>query len=169
MIGFAVGLLCLFLLLRVLRHGRHRYGASRGCGRGGPPWRRRGGPRSWLLRGLFGRLRTSPEQELELHEAAETLHDEGYRLRQALRASGRELALALRSPDVDEVLLAELFSRHDEALTTARKGFVGAFAQVHLALDEEQRSRLADWLERRAGRGGAAGPGAGPYRSPSPA
>lgn len=172
MMGFALGTVCMVLLVKTLRHGRpcghgghhdrwHDGGWGAGRWRGG---RWGGGRAPWWMRGAFARLRTSPDQELELVEAARTLRDEGLQLREAVLASRVELVAALRAPEVDETLLAELFARHDEALATARKGFVGAFAQVHQTLDDEQRTRLASWLERRAGRP-CASPAAGPYRS----
>lgn len=171
MVGFALGTVCLVLLVKTLRHGRccghgGHHDRWHDGGWGGGRWsggRWGGGGAPWWMRGAFARLRTSPDQELELVEAARTLREEGLQLREAVLASRTELVAALRAPEVDETRLAELFARHDEALATARKGFVGAFAQVHQVLDDEQRARLANWLERRAGRRCA--PAAGPYRS----
>jgi hypothetical protein len=45
------------------------------------------------------------------------------------------------------VLLGELFARHDTELESLRKAFVGLTAKVHDALDDKQRSRLADIVE----------------------
>lgn len=172
MLGFAMGTVCLICLVKTLRHGRccghgghhDRWGGHHA--RWGGPWGGRWGRGvPWWMRGAFARLRTSPDQEVELAEAARLLRDEGLRLREALLASRSELAAALRAPEVDETLLAELFARHDEALSTARKGFVGAFAQVHQTLDDEQRTRLAASLERCGGGRSCAPPAAGPYRS----
>ena len=56
--------------------------------------------------------------------------------------------MAMRAATFDEVLFGDLFSRHDTALESIRKSVVGALARTHDALDERQRARLADLVER---------------------
>lgn len=158
MLGFLFGTACLVGLIKVLRHGRHGHGWGRGrFGRG--PWAGGLGPRR-MLRGLFERLGTSPGQENVITDAANELLEAAAPLREEMRATRRDVALALRAPSLDEVVLGELFARHDDVLREARKRAVGAVARVHDALDDRQREALASLLEggRRSFRGGALGP-----------
>jgi hypothetical protein len=76
----------------------------------------------------------------ELAGAASKLGDEAERTR-------ADLAGAFRKSSLDEVMLGELFARHDRALEELRKAFVGAAARIHETLDDEQRARLGDLLE----------------------
>lgn len=188
MLGFIIGTVCLVGLIKVLRWNRRGYGYGAcggrgfhghgghghhhhqhgGWGRGG--WRRGGGSGLWL-RGLFERLDTSPGQEKVIKKSVEDLFQSTRNLRGELDESRRDAARAMRGASVDEVALGEAFARQDEKLREIRKSIVGALANVHEALDEDQRNRLADMLERglggeeRWGRfGGAAGHGDGPYR-----
>ena len=177
MLGFFIGAACLFGLFKVLRHGRgygswgHRRGACGqggwgGCGPGafrdhdGPSWRGRGGG-GFFLRGLFERLDTSPGQEKIIREAVDELRDAGSKFRGELRSTRADIARVMRGPSVDETHLGELFARHDTAIETVRKAAVGSLAKVHEALDERQRTRLADLIE--SGPGFARG-WRGPYR-----
>lgn len=68
----------------------------------------------------------------------------------------QDVSAALRKPQFDEVFMGELFARQDTAIERARKAFVGLMAKVHDVLDEEQRGRLADLVEKgpRFWRGG---------------
>lgn len=188
MIGFLVGTACLIGLIKVVRAGRHGYGG--GCGHGwhgghghghghghgehrgggggwGGGWREgfRGGARNFWLRGLFERLDTTPGQEKVIKQAAEEMFEATRSGRGELEQSRKDVANALRSGIVDETAMGELFARHDEKLREVRKAFVGAFAKVSEALDEDQRKQLADMLERGGGLGGRMG--GGPYRDRS--
>jgi hypothetical protein len=115
-----------------------------------------------MLHRLFDRLETSTAQEKVITSAAEELYAASEPLRDEARATRRDLATALRGASIDEVALGDLFARHDEVLREARKKAVGAFARVHDALDDRQRAKLADLLER-GGHHGYRGP-MGPYR-----
>jgi hypothetical protein len=75
-----------------------------------------------------------------------------------MRRSKHHQAVALRSDNVDETALGEAFARHDETLEKLRKSAVGAIAKLHDALDERQRTMLAEWLESPRSYWG------GPYR-----
>lgn len=186
MFGFVVGFLCLIGLVKVLRagrgHGRCAYG---GCG---PSYGRRGwGPPSgpwapppppggwaggWAGRGLEGRpldraalrwiyreLDTTPGQEKVIAQAFDEVRAAVETVRTELGDSRREIAQAVRSGNVDETQMGELYARHDEKLRTMRTAFFGALAKVTEALDETQRARLAELLDQ-----GSLHDFAGPYR-----
>ena len=184
MLGFVIGTVCLIGLVKTLRWGRHHRG---GCGYGGygggygehGGWGRRGwggwdghpgehggwgggfGGPPVFLRMLFRRLETTPGQEKAIVAAYEELREAGQKTRGELRAARSEIAKAMRSPAIDEVLFGEMFARHDTALETLRKAGIGAIARVHDALDERQRARFADLIESGPG-GFRGGPWAGP-------
>jgi hypothetical protein len=132
--------------------GGEDYGDTRGGWRGG-----RGFGRDYLLATVLDRIGATPVQERTVRAAFDEFRTE------AKRAGGgevkelrRDISSALRRPAFDEVLLGELFARHDRALEDVRKAFVGFMAKTHDALDEEQRARLADLIEKgpRFWRGG---------------
>ena len=131
---------------------------------GGPPWGHgsRGrwfdmgtfdgpagdSPRSFLLRRVLRRLETTPSQERALREATKELEDSVRALKAEARRSRDDLAGVWRRSSVDEVVLGEMFARHDGALDSLRKAFVGWTIKVHDILDDTQRERLADLVER---------------------
>jgi len=117
--------------------------------------------RSWLVRGLFERLDTTPGQEKVIVGAVSDLRDAFGSLRDEGKRSRDDLAKALRSPSFDEALFGEAFARHEATLGDLRKKAMDAFAKVHDALDEKQRARLADLIESGPGFRGFGGP----YRS----
>jgi hypothetical protein len=191
MFGFVIGALSLYGLIKVLRwggrgacgggyrrgwhghgwgghHGAHGWNARdewrghddwRGHERGGEGW---GVERNtFWLRGLFSRLDTTPGQEKVIRQAAQEIFAATAPLKAELDETRRDLAKALRTGTVDAVAMGELFARHDEKLRDARTAFVGALAKVSEALDEDQRKRLADLIDREGGHGWAFG---GPYR-----
>lgn len=126
---------------------RGGWGGGRGRGFGG--WGGFGGwdGRAAFLRGLFEQLDTTPGQEKVIHEAIGEVRAEGAKWREELHRSRADIAKAMRSESFDEVLLGELFARHDAALEALRKSTTGALAKVHAALDERQRARLAELIE----------------------
>lgn len=185
MLGFLIGTACLVGLIKTLRWGRRYgggYGYGGGCGYGGHHgggWGRRGWGGGWgghhgeggyeggwggggwggpsvFLRMLFQRLETTPGQEKVIVAAYEEMREAGRKARGEVQASRADIAKAMRSPAVDEVLFGEMFARHDAALEALRKASVGAIAKVHDALDEKQRARFADLIESGPGyfRGG---------------
>jgi hypothetical protein len=132
-------------------HGRHGWGPGGWYGDDfGPDFGGRFGRRgaSFAVRFLSDRLDASPAQERQIAQAFDELRAEVEPLRQEGQKTRADLAAALRKPAIDEVLFGELFARHDEAMEKARKAFMGTVAKIHEALDERQRERLADLVER---------------------
>lgn len=175
MLGFVIGFLCLFGLIKVLRHGRAgacggyrmhggwgHHGHHGHHGWGGRGWQGGGGGGGdFWLRGLYEKLDATPGQEKVIRAAVDEIKTAMQGARGELETSRRDVAKAVRTGAVDEVQLGELFARHDEKLRDVRKAFVGALAKVNEALDEDQRKRLADLLEGGLGHFGGFG---GPYR-----
>jgi Spy/CpxP family protein refolding chaperone len=179
MLGFLIGTACLIGLVKVARWGRHGACAGGACGPGygfrghhhhGHGWGHHGGHGErggrgggWWMRGLYERLDTTPGQEKVIRQAFDEVMEATRAGRGELDRTRRDVAAAIRAGGVDETAMGELFARHDETLREVRKTFVGALAKVSEALDEEQRKRLADMIER--GAGGFGRFGGGPYRS----
>ncbi len=115
------------------------------------------------LRFLFQTLDTTVGQEKVIkaayNEVKEAMrHGEG-----EAEETRAQIANAIRRGTVDETEMGELYARHDEKLRTIRTAFFGALAKVTDALDEDQRKKLADMLERSERGGSHRG---GPYRQP---
>jgi hypothetical protein len=152
MFGFFMGTACLVGLFYVLRGGR---GGCHGGGRwggGGRHWGRRGGP-GGVLRFLFEALDTSPGQEKEIRSAADEFFDQARSMRRDVREWRADVAKAVSGEFFDETTMGELFARQDDGLDKLRRSVVGGLARVHAVLDENQRKRLAELVER------------GPYRA----
>lgn len=163
MLGFVIGTACLIGLLATLRRGG-AYGACGGrfghhggswghhhggrWGRGGwGGWGGYRGGRRQMLSFLLERLDTTAAQEKVITAALDELREAAESHRGELRRTRADVAAAARSPSYDETRLGELFARHDEALTSMRKEFVGALGKIHAVLDDRQRERLADMIE----------------------
>ena len=175
MIGFLVGALCLVGLIKVMRHGRGRFGYG-GCGR--PSWGGwhghhpgsyggygRGGPR-FFLRALFERLDTSPGQEKVILSALERLWEKKRTVGEEFVQTRKDVARAMRGPVFDEPALSEAFGRQDALLVELRHEVEESMKAVHEALDERQRKIAADLIEGGIGRSvfGGGNDGGGPYR-----
>jgi hypothetical protein len=104
------------------------------------------------MRHLFEALDTSPGQEKEIRSAFDELLDEARAMRKEANDSRADVAQALRGAFFDETRMGELFARHDDGLDKLRRAVVGALARVHAVLDENQRTRLADLIEKGRGR-----------------
>jgi Spy/CpxP family protein refolding chaperone len=146
MIGFAIGIACLWGLFRVVRGGRHRHG-----------WGRHGGRRR-VMRRLFEELDTTPGQERVIRAAADDLRKAAAGMRDGLFDAKGDVARAFRSESFDETVMADIIGQYDQRLDELRGSFVGSMAKVHAALDADQRERLARWM-------GKARRWGGPYRS----
>jgi len=97
---------------------------------------------------LSERLEATPAQERAIAAAIEEFRAEMQALRGELPKTRADLASALRKSSFDEVLMGELFARHDTEMEKARKALVGLVARLHDALDQRQRDRLASMIER---------------------
>jgi Spy/CpxP family protein refolding chaperone len=172
MLGFLLGTVCLIGLIKVARG--HRYGyAGRGwggrCGGGhgyddgprgwdGGGFRARGfGPR-FLLRAIFERLDTTPGQEKVIVQAADELRAAFGGAREKLRETRSDFASVFRGDVVDEAALSDIFVKHDTVISETRRSAVEAVRKAHEALTEEQRSKVADFIERGRGGWGRGGP-----------
>ena len=137
------------------RWGHHHHHHGYDDDDSGPPWAGRsfgrrfgfGFGQGFMLRGLFERLETTPAQERVIVAAADELREAASKLRDEGRRSRADVAGAFRKPSFDEVMMGELFARHDTEIEGLRKAFVGFTAKVHDALEDKQRARLADIIE----------------------
>ncbi|MCA9667466.1 MAG: periplasmic heavy metal sensor [Myxococcales bacterium] len=121
--------------------------AQHGFGPEGPwPRSRRGWQRGAAF--VASRLGATPEQRDALERAAREMHDAVQEQKPELSKTRSDIADALRDADFDAERMGELFARHDVALESVRKAFVGAMAQVHDALDPDQRAKLARFITR---------------------
>lgn len=169
MFGFVLGTICLVALIKMHRIRRRVYMA--GCGawdgggwhghshrgwRGGEPRWGGGGRRFWL-RGFFERLQTTPGQEKAIVAAIDEAADALGRTRGEWDATRKDVARAFTAPSFDAELLGHTFARHDERLEDARRAVTGALARIHDALDERQRTLLAEMIDKDSFRGFASG------------
>jgi hypothetical protein len=143
-------------------YDRDEYGAWDG---GEPGWDRGPdlgghGPGFWrgnpLRAGFFARmisdrLEATPAQEKVIRDATDEFREAASRLKGEGKKTRADVAAAFRKGHFDEVLLGELYARHDRSLEDLRKAFVGMGARIHEALDEKQRARLADLIEEGPG------------------
>jgi Spy/CpxP family protein refolding chaperone len=166
MLGFFIGTACLIGLVKLARGSRcgYGYGYGGGCGGGdfgGPFGHRHGsrqggfgfrgfGPR-FFLRRLFERLDTTPGQEKVILKTAEELRDLFRKAKDEMRETRSEFARIFRGDVVDEATLQDIFVKHDTVISETRRGAVEAVRKAHEALTEEQRSQVADFLERGRG------------------
>jgi hypothetical protein len=150
--------------------GHHGYGYGAGfegepgeLGGPGEPWMR-GGGRGWggrwggnpfrsgfFARMIADRLEATPTQEKVIRDATDELREAATKLKGEGKKTRADLAAAFRKSSFDEVLLGELYARHDRSLEDLRKAFVGMGARIHETLDEKQRERLADLIESGPG------------------
>jgi hypothetical protein len=144
MLGIVFGTACLFGFLWMRRHGRR--GFSRGCG--GPRTDGRGRGIDFALRWLFRELDTTPGQERVLRDASHSVMEKVDGFRDELERGRRDLGQALRAEVVSADNLGELLARCDSASIELRMALGEALAQVHEALEPDQRARLADLIER---------------------
>ena len=142
MFGFFIGAACLVGLAAVAR-GRHHHGHGgwhHGHGR-------RGFGGRFFFRRVLERLDTTPGQEKVIREAMHDLREEAWGLRSEVRGTRREIAEALRAPELDKALLDRVFAKHDEVIEKLRASVLTSADRVHSTLDEQQRKRLADMIE----------------------
>jgi hypothetical protein len=99
------------------------------------------------VRRLSAALDATPAQEKVIRAATDELGETASKLRGEGKRTRADLAAAFRKGQFDEVLLGELYARHDRSLEDLRKAFVGMGARIHEVLDEGQRERLATIIE----------------------
>lgn len=154
------------------RHGFHGHHGSWGGGHGhhgpwGGGWQEpdgggwagpQGGPQGlgnrWWRGGLFmmmRRLQLTPDQQTVVREELERLGTTLREHRQEWGASRRDVAQAIRGESFDATIMGELFGRHDERLAEVRKAVMEALGKIHAVLDDTQRARLAELMDRGAG------------------
>ncbi len=115
----------------------------------GAQWRGR-----WWRGGMammMRRLQLTPDQQTVVREELEQLMHTMQEHRAEWSDSRRDVAQAIRGESFDATVMGELFGRHDERLTEARKAVMEALGRIHAVLDETQRARLAEMLDRGAG------------------
>lgn len=136
------------------RRGWHGHDDRRGHFRGGP-WGHpgRGGrgamARRFMLRRLFRELDASPAQERAIIAELEQLQARVQAAGELLREGKSELAQAMGAPELDEEALKAVTSRMDTASADLREAGVGALRAVHALLDDGQRRRLAELMDRK--------------------
>jgi hypothetical protein len=159
MLGFLFGTACLIGLFKVARGSCHGYGCEEryGSGPGGFGgrwgWRHGGhGPRGFgprfFLRRIFERLDTTPGQEKVIVQAADELRIALGNAKDQLRGTRSDFARIFRGEVVDEAAFADVFLKHDTVISETRRSAVEAIRKAHEALSEEQRSQVADLVER---------------------
>lgn len=108
----------------------------------------------WWRGGLYAamrRLQLTPDQQTVVREELERLGAVLREHRQEWSASRRDVAQAMRGESFDATVMGELFGRHDERLAEVRKAVMEALGKIHAVLDDTQRQRLVELLDRGAG------------------
>jgi Spy/CpxP family protein refolding chaperone len=128
--------------------GHHGHGPGPGFGR----WGGRGGGfgEGFLMRGLFSRLETTPDQEKVIRSAFDRVRETAREARTEWRDTG-EIASLLRSDTFDRTAAEGLSGKADASFAKMRVVVVEALAQIHEVLDDRQRRILADIIESRGG------------------
>jgi hypothetical protein len=153
------------------RCGYGGYGHGGHCGRGG--WGRgdddgpgpyAGGPgggfgKRYFLRWLFERLDTSPGQEKVILEAVDEIKGAVGKAKGEWKTSFADVAKAIRGEEFDHSAVSDAWVRHDGLFEEARVAISNALQRVHDALDEKQRTILADLIENGPARFGGFGRG----------
>lgn len=133
----------------------HRW--SRGCGyrdgwHGG--WRRHHhghdpfGRRPWFLYSALARLDATPAQERAIVGEIDRMSDRVAEARTGMREVREDLAAAVRGPQLDDAALGAVLGKVDAATGQARAAVLDAMRGIHGVLDDGQRERLADMIER---------------------
>jgi Spy/CpxP family protein refolding chaperone len=153
MFWFVIGTLCLVAFFGVLRrrhwrrhggYGGYGYGACHGGGRFG-----RGG--GWATYHAFEVLDTTPGQEKAIRAALGELRKALGELRPELADTRAQLAQTLGAEQFDAARFEATLEQQTVALGRMAPVASRTLAQIHDALDPDQRRRLARLLERGAG------------------
>jgi hypothetical protein len=164
MFGLIFGMVCLFALVKALRHhygfawGYGYAGRSRGHFGGRPPWSSgshgSGGPgrafregrQRWFLRRLFEQLDTTPGQEKVIVKHVDGWMDNVATGRRELSDVRREVAQALTGETLNEASLQAALEKVDDMLAKSKLELTQALTEIHAALDAHQRRDLADLI-----------------------
>lgn len=147
-LGLVIGAAVAALFMVALRKGRrHRRGRCR-----------RGLFRNRRLYRVFEQLDTTPGQEKAIRTAWLSFAEDARSARDELGASLHALAEAVRGGEIDDGSLDAIFAKHDELIARLRRSAKDGLREVHGALDDRQRRRLAEMLESRLQRRGRRGP-----------
>jgi uncharacterized membrane protein len=106
-------------------------------------------------------LDASPAQERAIIGEVDKLRERLHNARSSVKDARGDLAAAIRGPALDDAALGAVLGRVDTATGEARSAILEALRNIHAVLDDKQRERLADVLDRGWWRGAAGG---GPYR-----
>lgn len=161
-IGIAAGIIGLVALVK--RAFFHRRCGHRGHWRGRYGGGGHGPGRSWWLRALFSRLDTTPGQEREIRSAIEEVQRVAREAKQGVIGSREKIAKAVAGDVFDPGAVDDASAQVDAATARVKEAFRASLERVHGILDAKQRERLAELLEKGAGRGSFYGWG-GPYRA----
>ncbi len=112
-----------------------------------------------MMRALFSRLQTTPEQEKVIRSAFDKVRETVREARGEWRDTS-ELSSLLRGSTFDRTAAEGLSGKADASFAKVRVVIVEALAQIHEVLDDRQRQILAEIVERRGGlfRGFRGGP-----------
>jgi hypothetical protein len=156
MLGFLFGTLCLIGLIRAIRgpcawhgvgwHGRFHRG-DRGWRFGGPPGP---GPRMGLY-WLSDRLQATPGQERVILAAADRLAEAHRKVAEAVRRAATTSAREIRGERLDRAALEQQLQAAHAEFVHIEEALLESAAEIHEALEPDQRRALADLLERAAG------------------
>jgi len=122
-------------------HEGRGHGQARGEGGRAP------GFRGSALYRVFERLDATPAQERAIREAMSKLDAQAEEAKQAHAEARKAVAAALKSAVVTPESLQELDVAHAKRLDGVRDAVAAAVGEVHAALDEKQRTVLADAIE----------------------
>ena len=142
-------------------HGGHHHGWH-GGGPGGWGWRGHFARRAWFY-GAMEALDLSPAQEKLVRTEFAAARDLLRNFKPELRETRADVARAVSGATFDRAAIDAAFARHDKAFGELRAQIAGSLERIHAALDDRQRERLAEMLDRGRGWRGAR-PDGGPYR-----
>jgi uncharacterized membrane protein len=103
----------------------------------------------------------SPAQEKLVRTEFGALREKAHAVKSEMRDSRGDLARAVSGQTFDKSALDAAFARHDRAISELRGQLSGSIERIHASLDDTQREKLAQMLDRNTRQ---APPGAGPYR-----
>lgn len=100
------------------------------------------------LRGAFRRLDASPAQEKAIREAVQDTREALREFRQETQDSKAEVASALREESFDEARINQWVAGRKAAFDELTPRVLASLRSIHETLDAEQRSKVAQLIER---------------------